>query len=284
VGQARCEEDGSDALNRDYFSLMSPSHARPRSAQRRPACCTDKNVQAAFRPVEPAYAPVDADDPDDRARLVFEEAAVAAVVGNDLVVMPRGREAAPRGLEAPGPLDDAWIIFTSGSTGTLKGVAVSQRSAAVFVDAESRMFLQQEPLGARDRVMAALPVAFDASCEEIWLAWAHGACLVPAPRSLVRSGVEASPWLVANAITVVSTVPTFVSLWPDESLAAVRLLVLGGRRALPTSEPAGAVMWPTRPAVSGPWTRPARAARATWTARSGTHQVLEAVGTWPRAR
>ena len=34
-----------------------------------------------------AYVPVDADDPDERARLVFGEADVAAVVGNGL----RGR-------------------------------------------------------------------------------------------------------------------------------------------------------------------------------------------------
>lgn len=65
--------------------------------------------------------------------------------------------------------------------------------------------------------MAGLSVAFDASCEEMWLAWAHGACLVPAPRSLVRSGMDLGPWLVANAITVVSTVPTLVSLWPTEA-------------------------------------------------------------------
>ena len=57
-----------------------------------------------------------------------------------------------------------------------------------FVDAEARLFLQDAPLGPGDRVMAGLSVAFDASCEEMWLAWAHGACLVPAPRSLVRSG------------------------------------------------------------------------------------------------
>ena len=38
--------------------------------------------------------------------------------------------------------------------------------------------------------MAGLSVAFDASCEEMWLAWRHGACLVPAPRSLVRSGMD----------------------------------------------------------------------------------------------
>ena len=67
--------------------------------------------------------------------------------------------------------DDAWIIFTSGSTGTPKGVAVTHRSAAALVDAEARMYLIRRPLGPEDRVMAGLSVAFDASCEEMWLAW-----------------------------------------------------------------------------------------------------------------
>ena len=133
----------------------------------------------------------------------------------------------------PEPQDDAWVIFTSGSTGTPKGVAVSHRSAAAFVDAESRLFLQERPLGPGDRVMAGLSVSFDASCEEMWLAWAHGACLVPAPRSLVRSGMDLGPWLVANGVTVVSTVPTLVSLWPTEALDAVRLLILGGEACPP---------------------------------------------------
>ena len=180
-----------------------------------------------------AYVPVDADDPDDRARLVFGEADVAAIVGNDLAVVHR-REPGPEQTAArPGPDDDAWIIFTSGSTGTPKGVAVSHRSAAAFVDAEARLFLQAAPLGPGDRVMAGLSVAFDASCEEMWLAWAHGACLVPAPRSLVRTGVDVGPWLVANDITVVSTVPTLVTLWPNEALADVRLLILGGEACPP---------------------------------------------------
>src|SRR5699024_10625448 len=84
-----------------------------------------------------------------------------------------------------------------------------------------------------DRVMAGLSVAFDASCEEMWLAWAYGACLVPAPRSLVRSGVDVGPWLKANRITVVSTVPTLVSLWPDSALTQVRLLIMGGEACPP---------------------------------------------------
>ena len=110
------------------------------------------------------------------------------------------RRRAPRAAGAPAPplgRDDAWIIFTSGSTGTPKGVAVTHRNAAAFVDAEARMFLQDNPIGPGDRVLAGLSVAFDASCEEMWLAWRHGACLVPAPRSLVRSGMDLGPWLVS---------------------------------------------------------------------------------------
>ena len=125
------------------------------------------------------------------------------------------------------------MIFTSGSTGTPKGVAVSHRRRPPSWTPSRALFLQDRPLGAGDRVMAGLSVAFDASCEEMWLAWAHGACLVPAPRSLVRSGVDVGPWLVANDITVVSTVPTLVTLWPTEALAAVRLLILGGEACPP---------------------------------------------------
>jgi non-ribosomal peptide synthetase-like protein len=180
-----------------------------------------------------AYVPVDADDPDERARTVFGEAQVSAVIGDDLVIEAVLSAPPGDGDAGPGVGDDAWVIFTSGSTGLPKGVAVTHRSAAAFVDAESRMFLQDRPIGPGDRVMAGLSVAFDASCEEMWLAWRYGSCLVPAPRSLVRSGMELGPWLVANRITVVSTVPTLAALWPAEALAAVRLLILGGEACPP---------------------------------------------------
>jgi non-ribosomal peptide synthetase-like protein len=179
-----------------------------------------------------AYVPVDADDPDERADLVFTEAQVVAIITEAGLIRAPGSS---RGWRAAAPLgrDDAWIIFTSGSTGTPKGVAVTHRSAAAFVDAEARMFLQDNPIGPNDRVLAGLSVAFDASCEEMWLAWRNGACLVPAPRSLVRSGMDLGPWLVSRDITVVSTVPTLAALWPAEALEAVRLLIFGGEACPP---------------------------------------------------
>ncbi|MCM4080923.1 Pls/PosA family non-ribosomal peptide synthetase [Paractinoplanes hotanensis] len=197
-----------------------------------------------------AYVPVDADDPEERAELVFAEAGVAAVLGDGLsVTMRRPPEEESRTPEEgrtpeeesgktgrPGPDDDAWIIFTSGSTGTPKGVAVTHAAAAAFVDAEAQLFLADddaESIGPRDRVLAGLSVAFDASCEEMWLAWRHGACLVPAARSLVRSGVDLGPWLAEQRITVVSTVPTLAALWPVEALDDVRLLIFGGEACPP---------------------------------------------------
>ncbi|MGY6652037.1 Pls/PosA family non-ribosomal peptide synthetase [Amycolatopsis sp. TRM77291] len=185
----------------------------------------------AILSVGAAYVPVDADDPDERAELVFGEADVAAVVSDGGAITVVG---SPGGVEGvPAPTDDAWIIFTSGSTGKPKGVAVSHASAAAFVDAEAQLFLTEEPIGPGDRVLAGLSVAFDASCEEMWLAWRHGACLVPAPRSLVRTGVDLGPWLVAQGITVVSTVPTLAALWPADALEDVRLLIFGGEACPP---------------------------------------------------
>ncbi|WP_439651087.1 Pls/PosA family non-ribosomal peptide synthetase [Nocardia panacis] len=200
-----------------------------------------------------AYVPVDADDPEERARLVFGEARVTAIVtAEGIETAVAGADPAARWTALPTPADDAWIIFTSGSTGTPKGVAVTHRNAAAFVDAEAALFLRDAPIGPGDRVLAGLSVAFDASCEEMWLAWRNGACLVPAPRELVRTGADLGPWLVRREISVVSTVPTLAATWPPEALEAVRLLIFGGEAVPPElverlagNEDSGREVWNT---------------------------------------
>lgn len=179
-----------------------------------------------------AYVPVDVDDPDDRAELVWTEANVCAVLTDHGTLTTRESKVVPApevDQEQLGPESDAWIIFTSGSTGKPKGVAVSHRSASAFIDAESQLFLPKgQGLAPGDRVLAGLSVAFDASCEEMWLAWRHGACLVPAPRRLVKAGADLGMFLLEQRISVVSTVPTLAALWPTEALRMLRLLILGG--------------------------------------------------------
>ena len=180
-----------------------------------------------------AYVPVDMDDPGDRGELVWSMAGVCAILGDGGEVTWRKARPTGTGARHPVPEDDAWIIFTSGTSGTPKGVAVTHRSAAAFVDAEARLFLRGDPLGPGDRVLAGLSVAFDASCEEMWLAWRHGGCLVPAHRAVVRTGPELVTWLARRQVSVVSTVPTLAALWSEGTPRGVRLLILGGEACPP---------------------------------------------------
>jgi non-ribosomal peptide synthetase component F len=110
-----------------------------------------------------AYVPVDADDPEERAELVFREARVVAVVRDGLAIEVTAPLGAPAEGRGPTVADDAWVIFTSGSTGVPKGVAITHRSAAAFVDAEAALFLVDDPIRPDDRVLAGLSVAFDSS-------------------------------------------------------------------------------------------------------------------------
>lgn len=180
-----------------------------------------------------AYVPVDVDDPESRATQVFGEGDVCAILEGSVSVNTSRMEMGlslrnirdARATHADlSPIDDAWIIFTSGSTGVPKGVAASHRSAVAFIAGEAALW----SVGEDDRVLAGLSVGFDASCEEMWLAWANGACLVPAPRNIVRSGVDLGPWLASHKITVVSTVPTLAAMWADDALSGVRLMIFGG--------------------------------------------------------
>lgn len=172
-----------------------------------------------------AYVPVDSEDTAERVRTVFGAAQVCGVLSDSGFAPSRPTDEGVRELRVD---DDAWVIFTSGSTGTPKGVAITHRSAAALVDAEAQIFLQHSPLGPGDNVMAGLSVSFDASVEEMWLAWRSGACLVPFSRDEMRSGPDLGPLLHERAITALSTVPSLALGLLDSNLSRVRLLILGG--------------------------------------------------------
>ena len=121
------------------------------------------------------------------------------------------------------PDSPAYVIYTSGTTGQPKGVVLPHRSICHLVQAEQALF---QPT-SNDRVAQGFSVAFDASLEEIWLAWAAGAALVPVPDEVMKAPDALPAFLLAQGITVFSTVPTLLSLL-DAPVATVRLLILGG--------------------------------------------------------
>ncbi len=119
--------------------------------------------------------------------------------------------------------DLCYVIYTSGSTGRPKGVQIEHRSACHLVRAESQIFAVQPD----DRVYQGFSLAFDASVEEIWLAFFAGATLVIGLQEVVRSGPALARFLTESRVSVYSCVPTTLSLI-EEDLPSVRLLILGG--------------------------------------------------------
>lgn len=189
-----------------------------------------------------AYVPLDPEWPSERvltiltdsgAPLVFVSPAqgkrLGAGVAAALISCPPGwrgemtseRNTSLSPLRASEPDDIAYIIFTSGSTGKPKGVPISHRCAAHLVLAEQHLFA----IRPEDRVLQGFSVAFDASVEEFWLAWARGAALVVGHKSEML--LDLTGLLKKMQITVFSTVPTLLAGLTD-TLPSVRLLIVGG--------------------------------------------------------
>ena len=190
-----------------------------------------------------AYVPLDADYPPDRIQFILEDCGVATVISVKALEAKLGTFAdcavwldthageilaepgARIGREATGTTheDCAYVIYTSGSTGRPKGVQIEHRSVCHLVRAEAQIF-QVQP---SDRVYHGFSIAFDASVEEVWLAFFSGATLVVGTREMVFSGPALSQRLTEAGITVFSTVPTQLAMMTDD-MPSVRILILGG--------------------------------------------------------
>ena len=184
-----------------------------------------------------AYVPLDLSYPADRVTFILNDCGARALLVNDAVpdylaawpgqvlnlAAPAPTPAAPLGLVAGGPESIAYVIYTSGTTGLPKGVLIPHRSICHLVRAEQLLF-QTTP---QDRVAQGFSVAFDASLEELWLAWAAGAALVPVPEETMKAPDALPDFLNTNQVTVFSTVPTLLSLLAS-AVPSLRLLILGG--------------------------------------------------------
>ena len=208
-----------------------------------------------------AYVPLDPDYPADRVQFILADVGATALItvsalaeklsgsqrGEAVGSSPGGqlshigsckliqldREAAAISRQSTAPLarsdtgatpqDVAYIIYTSGTTGRPKGVQIEHRSACHLVRAEGAIF----NVRPEDRVYQGFSIAFDASVEEVWLAFFAGATLVAGTREMVHAGPMLSRLLTEAGVTVFSTVPTQLAMMTDD-VPGVRLLIVGG--------------------------------------------------------
>src|SRR5258707_5687147 len=195
-----------------------------------------------------AYVPLDPDYPAERVGFILSDCQARALVTTrafgekangfagafveldkrqaEISLMPDRRlSRVETGLTSE---DLCYIIYTSGTTGKPKGVQIEHRSVCHLVRAEAEIFR----IVPSDRVFQGFSIAFDASVEEIWLAFFAGATLVVGTHDMVHAGPGLSRILSDIRITVLSCVPTLLSMM-DDQIPSLRLLILGGEACPP---------------------------------------------------
>ena len=168
----------------------------------------------AYIAIDPAYpaARVAYIVDDSRAAVIITSTPLASKLLTNLASPARLLVDAPGGIGrkemAASTLqrtkyDDAqgacYVIYTSGSTGNPKGVTVEHNQAVNFVRAEAEVFTT---LTCKDRVLQGFSASFDASVEEMWLAWHSGAGLVIGTKAIMQSGPDLPAMLTSLRVTV----------------------------------------------------------------------------------
>jgi len=207
-----------------------------------------------------AYVPLDPAHPVERLALILGDVGAAALLtdgrsaamrqaaalagvpaidlaeeGAPLTPVPRARAAVDSG-QAVDPDQLAYVIYTSGSTGSPKGVMIRHGGLARYVAAARR----QLALSPADRVLQFASLGFDTSVEEIFPCLASGAALVLRNDAMLGGADVFLAACAAWGITVcdlptafcqelVGMVEAGLGAWPR----ALRLLIVGGERALP---------------------------------------------------
>jgi amino acid adenylation domain-containing protein len=202
-----------------------------------------------------AYVPLDPAFPRDRLALLAADARVALVltdarwfaelpgsVAAAAVLLDADRERIESEPATPPEVpvfaeSAAYVIYTSGSTGRPKGVVVPHGALAGYTAAARAAY----GVGQDDRVLQFASVAFDASAEEIYTALTAGARLVLRDEEMLDSARAFLERCREWGITVLD-LPT--AYWHElvaeledgggaELPEALRLVVIGGERALP---------------------------------------------------
>ena len=196
-----------------------------------------------------AWLPLDTGYPDDRLRMMLEDAKPSLLITTD-EQLPRFSDlpitafsyntllpaADVKPLRLAKPEQTAYIIFTSGSTGRPKGVMVGHTAIV------NRLKWMQDhyPLDATDVVAQKTPCSFDVSVWEFWWPFIAGAKLVMAEPDAHRDPQAMQSFFAQYGVTTTHFVPSmlaaFVASLNPENVDCCRTLkqVFCSGEALPT--------------------------------------------------
>lgn len=199
------------------------------------------------------YVPLDPKYPRERTAFMIADAGLSLVLTQQSLTtdLPAGnarllcidqaeatfaQESTKNPATEVAPKNLAYLIYTSGSTGNPKGVMIEHRALAHF----TRVAAAEYSINPGDRVLQFASLSFDLSVEEIYPALTRGATVVLRTDAMISSARDflrcCEEWRVS-----VLDLPTAywhelvdaVTLLQLNLTASVRLVIIGGEKALP---------------------------------------------------
>jgi amino acid adenylation domain-containing protein len=207
--------------------------ARPGIPQRRFGLLANRSLVAyvsylAIQRIGCAVVPISLDAPQERLRVLCEEASLDGIVADehgacriagtqlaaDIPVLDLSDMAAEE-LAAGGAAGEAeilatetglaYILFTSGSTGRPKGVPIYHSNIVPYITYNCARY----QVGPNSRLSQTFDLTFDPSVFDLFVAWASGAALVVPDRSELLSPVD---FVKRTRITHWFSVPSLISM------------------------------------------------------------------------
>lgn len=178
-------------------------------------CVTTYAGLAGILKTGAAFVPLNPQEPADRISIIARDCGLRVILSpgphtrsvspsrlTDATVVDLGRLTADFGsgrysAVPAGARDIAYVIYTSGSTGTPKGVRIRHESVTNLVAWAGHRW----PVRPEDHVAQMSPLYFDPSIQQIFPAWASGACLIPVPLDLLLEPAELVAWLATRRVT-----------------------------------------------------------------------------------
>ena len=199
------------------------------------------------------YVPLDPKYPRERTAFMIEDAGLSLVLTQQslstdipagkarlLCVDQAGSMLAQESAENPSneatAENLAYLIYTSGSTGNPKGVMIEHRSLAHF----TKVAATEYSIKPGDRVLQFASLSFDLSVEEIYPALTQGATVVLRTDAMISSARDFLDCCEEWKVTVLDLPTAYwhelvdaVALLNLSIPASVRLVIIGGEKALP---------------------------------------------------
>ncbi|SHJ70680.1 non-ribosomal peptide synthetase, partial [Aquimarina spongiae] len=184
-----------------------------------------------------AYVPIDSSLPNERIEYILKDTQADIVLTQDkyqdlfeipTIVLDQieyFKEASFDLKEVVINKDDvAYIIYTSGSTGKPKGVMVTHESVVNLICSQRSYF----GVNSTDKILQFSSISFDASVEQIWLAFATGATLVLIDKETIIDNVNFNKYIQDHNITHLHATPTYLNGLQLNYQPSLRRVVSGG--------------------------------------------------------